>query len=88
MAVDFLATSVFKRSVCIPGHRVQMFQLAIQSAGYFFLISILFTGAWVYGSLFGFDTLIPMHSMGQVSHGGTSPYLLGAAQLRRVVDAQ
>ena len=73
MTADFLASSVAARSVCIPGHRVRMFQLAIRSAGYFFLISILFTGGWVCGSLVGFDTLIPMHPIGQASHGGTSP---------------
>ena len=88
MTADFLASSFVVRSVCIPGHRVRMFQLAIRSAGYFFLISILFIGAWVYSSLVGFDTLIPMHPMGQVSHGGTSPYWLWAAQLKRALDAQ
>ena len=80
MTAVFLISSAHEGSELKPVQRVLTFQLAKRSAGNFFLIFSV--GAWVYGLLVELITLSPMHPMGQASHDGTSPYWLGAAQLK------
>ena len=82
------AASICWRSPERPAVNVLTFQLAMQSAGNFFLFLRVFLGVVLGSQLVEYIILSFLHPKKQADRGESEPYWLGAAQLWRAVADQ